>query len=389
MKEYTADDLLVLAKRHHNLKRTYLLINPLQAKHLPVSPTVSLEMMRSLGEKIAAKYPQARLVIGFAETATAIAASVAGCLGSDCRYIHTTREPYAGLSDWVYFNEEHSHAVEQKIYANDLPEWIANTPEIIFVDDEISTGKTLLNIIDRLREAFPQAKGKKIIAASIINRLTEDNERLLLSSGVECEYLVKLNSEDFTAAVADFDIMPAVDIQADQCQCAAACASDKAVLRTQAPMPDPRLGVRISDYISGCQAEAERLSDIILKRLPPLSSILVLGTEEFMYPSLILARELEKSGDTASVKCHSTTRSPIGISSKPEYPIHSGYRIHSFYEAERLTYIYNLTKYDAAVVFTDTSQNDYLARADISAALQANGCDNILFVEGGSNVWQL
>ena len=87
--KYSENDVLRLAKRHHNTKRTYLLINPLQAKHLPVSPSKSLEMMTCLGKQIARKYPTARLVIGFAETATAIAATVAGCLDPECKYIHT------------------------------------------------------------------------------------------------------------------------------------------------------------------------------------------------------------------------------------------------------------------------------------------------------------
>lgn len=72
MTTFTQNDVLVLAKRHHNTKRTYLLVNPLQAKHLPVSPSKSLEMMTCLGKQIAQKYPSAKLVIGFAETATAI-----------------------------------------------------------------------------------------------------------------------------------------------------------------------------------------------------------------------------------------------------------------------------------------------------------------------------
>ena len=79
MHPYTAADTLRIAKRYNNPKRSYLLVNPLQAKHIPVSPAAALEMMGALGDQVAAKYPEARLVIGFAETATAIgAASPAG-----------------------------------------------------------------------------------------------------------------------------------------------------------------------------------------------------------------------------------------------------------------------------------------------------------------------
>ena len=83
MHPYTAADTLRIAKRYNNPKRSYLLVNPLQAKHIPVSPAAALEMMGALGDQVAAKYPEARLVIGFAETATAIGAAVAARLGPD------------------------------------------------------------------------------------------------------------------------------------------------------------------------------------------------------------------------------------------------------------------------------------------------------------------
>ena len=96
MHPYTAADTLRIAKRYNNPKRSYLLVNPLQAKHIPVSPAAALEMMGALGDQVAAKYPEARLVIGFAETATAIGAAVAARLGPDCLYVHTTREALDG-----------------------------------------------------------------------------------------------------------------------------------------------------------------------------------------------------------------------------------------------------------------------------------------------------
>ena len=113
MHPYTAADTLRIAKRYNNPKRSYLLVNPLQAKHIPVSPAAALEMMGALGNQVAAKYPEARLVIGFAETATAIGAAVAARLGPDCLYVHTTREALDG--DWILFREEHSHAAEHRL----------------------------------------------------------------------------------------------------------------------------------------------------------------------------------------------------------------------------------------------------------------------------------
>ena len=137
MHPYTAADTLRIAKRYNNPKRSYLLVNPLQAKHIPVSPAAALEMMGALGDQVAAKYPEARLVIGFAETATAIGAAVAARLGPDCLYVHTTREALDG--DWILFREEHSHAAEHRLCADHLADWIDRSPAIVFVDDESSS----------------------------------------------------------------------------------------------------------------------------------------------------------------------------------------------------------------------------------------------------------
>lgn len=377
---YTADDVLRLAKRHHNTKRTYLLVNPLQAKHLPVSPSKSMEMMSCLGKQIAKKHPTARLVIGFAETATAIAATVAGCLDSECKYIHTTRETFNDISDWIFFSEEHSHAVEQKLFAKNLAQWISESSQIILVDDEISTGKTLLNIVEQLRERFPEAKSKQIVAASIINRLSLEHEERFLNACIESEYLVKLKNDDLTNAVAHYNISPAktIDAKTD--------AYDNSVIQTSEPLMNPRLGVGISKYIESCQRISSEVQRQISDRIVSASNVLVLGTEECMYPALALGRELENNASVASVRCHATTRSPIGICDNPTYPIRLGYKIHSFYEVGRETFIYNLDSYDLVIVVTDTLGNDLYARADISNALRLNGCRNIVFVEGGNHV---
>ena len=63
MNTYTADNILRIAKRFNNQKRTYLLVNPLQAKHIPVSPKASLGMMKALGDMLANKYPDTKLVM--------------------------------------------------------------------------------------------------------------------------------------------------------------------------------------------------------------------------------------------------------------------------------------------------------------------------------------
>ena len=81
--------------------------------------------------------------------------------------------------------------------------------------------------------------------------------------------------------------------------------------------------------------------------------VLVIGTEEFMYPALLTGQEIEKIG--CDVRCHSTTRSPIEVSTEEEYPLHCRYELCSLYDPERKTFIYDLENYDRVIVMTDSA----------------------------------
>ena len=149
-------------------------------------------------------------------------------------------------------------------------------------------------------------------------------------------------------------------------------------------LQDPRTGVRIGRYIRSCSAMAGEVLAAVLDRLPDHSRILVLGTEECMFPALVLGKALERLELARSVAFHATTRSPIGICTQPGYPVTVGYKVHSFYSGERETYLYNLRQYDAAILLTDGMSQD--ATADIAKALYIHGCRKLLHVQGGSHV---
>lgn len=362
MKSYTAAEILRVAKRFNNTRRNYLLVNPLQGKHLPVRPTVALEMMNSLGVKVAQKFSAARLVIGFAETATAVGAVVAKNLSDDCFYLQTTRENFAG--NFVEFLEEHSHAPEQKIFADNLSTLIDGTPEVVFVDDELSTGKTLRNIVRQLKKNFPTLDGKKICAASIINRLSDENLAALADENISCVSLVTLN-ETFDAS--NFQVAEAQSVQ----------PADKNFSSHELKFTvDPRQGVEVGKYFAQCDAAGNFVVDL-LKRENISGDVLILGTEEFMLPAIVAGSRLE--AENFSVVTHSTTRSPIGICDAENYPIRAGFKLRSFYDATRPTFIYNLRHYDAAVVMTN-AQNFSAGVEDLIAALNVHGVEKIFLL---------
>ena len=355
------------------------MVNPLQGKHLCVSPSRATELFRTLGGKVREKYGDAKLVIGFAETATAAGMGVAKVLGGDCTYIHTTRENVTGENRWLEFSEEHSHAVEQKLAASRMEEYLGRTKIVVFVDDEISTGKTMINIAEQLKKTFPSIKEKKLVVASIMSRVTGKDLEKLEECGFECVSLFRPAEADYPGLVQKYGIYEASEPEEQGRNRAVHIETCNAGVVPE----DPRLGVNASEYSDMCRKMAERLiKDHELDRRP--GRVLVLGTEEYMYPAMVLGTELEKITGFC-VFTHSTTRSPIGICDDPafpEYPVKSGFKLKSLYEPDRTTYIYNLGKYDKVIVLTDSRQDLATAADSLVRALVQTGNDDILLVRG-------
>lgn len=376
MQKYSTNQVLRIAKRYNNTKRTFLLVNPLQAKHMPVSPKDALHMMGTLGEILKEKYPDTKLVIGFAETATAIGAAVAQAFGDDCVYMHTTRETISQGKEWIYFLEEHSHAVEQKLSNDQLPEYVDATANIIFVDDEISTGKTLINMVNQLRTQYGEFAHVNFIAASIINRVSDENMEKLSQAGITCEYLVKLPDCDYTEEVDSISVEAPEGLMNTE-----ETVSYKQVTASN-QLLNPRLGLHMQTYEENCIAFSKEVIGELKASIANADKILILGTEECMFPALMLGKQMEEQGQWNRIFCHATTRSPIGIHHEAEYPIHEGYQICSFYEKERETYIYNLDYYDAVIIVTDSKEDCTLAMNSLGKALSHHNCGSLYLVRG-------
>ena len=86
--EYTEKDLVKIAKRENNTKRNYLVVDPLQGKHIPVVPSKALDLFAALADTFREKYKDEKLLlVGFAETATAIGAQAAITVRSEERRV--------------------------------------------------------------------------------------------------------------------------------------------------------------------------------------------------------------------------------------------------------------------------------------------------------------
>ncbi|MFI0357941.1 phosphoribosyltransferase [Actinomadura sp. 9N407] len=98
--------------------------------------------------------PVDAMVLGYAETATALGHSVADALGG-ALYLHSTRRPVTGFGRYGGFEEEHSHATSHLLLPAD-PGTLERDVPLVLVDDELSTGRTVINTIRALHAIRPR-----------------------------------------------------------------------------------------------------------------------------------------------------------------------------------------------------------------------------------------
>ena len=338
---YKEEDLVCIAKRENNNKRNYLVVNKLQAKHIPVSPSMALDMFSALAERLKKEYAnETLLLVGFAETATAIGASVAASLGS--YYMQTTRETIKDV-DYLFFSESHSHAMEQKLIKTDLDKVIDAIDRIIFIEDEVTTGNTILNIVDVIEKQY--AKKIHFSVASLLNGMNEGYQEVYKKRRIQIHYLVKTNHDLYEKQAARFT---------ENGQYVLADVSEKRDQTIKSYEVHNYVNARrLVDgrfYKKACEGLWETVSGFMENETK--KKILILGTEEFMYPAIFVGAKLEQRANV--VKCHATTRSPIAVNVASDYPLQARYELVSLYDSQRKTFIYNLDKYDKVLILTDS-----------------------------------
>lgn len=328
--------------RMNNSKRDFIFVNKSQCKHIPCSPSTMINMCKQLSELVY-KYTMNEyyniLVIGFAETATAIAEFTADNL-PNCHYIvNTTRETIHDGVELVRFEEEHSHATTQKLltYKDNIID-LKQYDYILFIDDEISTGNTILNFIKEIDKLY---KNMKYGVASICNWQNEENIEKFKELNIDVYSLIQGNLIDEHKKLLDTNLilqnshkkLNALDI-------------------IFSPVDSiSRLGHKTSRNITN---RFKEVLSLIKRYGNEIYTIRIIGTEEYMYIPIRIGYMLEEKG--YNVVCHSTTRSPIDIitTENNKDTINSRYRLKSVYDKERENYIYNLDiTTDLTILITD------------------------------------
>lgn len=328
-------ELLGLALRR-NPKRAHLLVSNVLGKHVPQSPAVvyghGLALGKRVRELLGADESRRAVVLGYAETATGLGHCVADGVGL-APYLHSTRRPVDGVARAGGFEESHSHATSHLLLPEN-PALLAGPGPLVLVDDEFSTGNTVLNTIRALHERYPRER--YVIVALVDMRSAADAGRLDEFADEIGARVDLVTTADGTVRLPEGvlakgqELVERYEGAVPPGRPGAAGPVSRVELRWPARLPDggrhgftPGHRIRLEGALPAMAARvADALPDTARR-----GRVLVLGFEELMYAPLRLARELEKlleqTAEGAEVRYSTTTRSPVLAVDDPGYAIRS------------------------------------------------------------------
>ena len=337
-----------------NKKRQFLFVSRLLGKHLAVDPAISLGtgsilaslFMVSEGEKshpqlaeivdmvnlgvpdrklsekslkYKSKLPTKTVFIGFAETATGLGHAVFNHF-EDTIYIHTTREEMLNMEPSFFFEEEHSHATSHRAYVP--TETLSDAETFVLVDDEITSGLTMSNLIIALNNSYP---GKRYKILSILDWRNDKHQNdfihLMDTHGISAEVITMLAGQFSllnSAVIEEQEInylngSKEFEVIADEGFSALTTSKHTSTFATYSTFTG-RFGLtsehhdKMDEWI---QSLIDKLSHIDRNK-----STLVIGMGENIYIPQRFALAL---GEQTTVQ--TTTRSPIFAKNENNYPI--------------------------------------------------------------------
>lgn len=397
------DALFSMAARI-NKKRGFLFVSKVLGKHLPIQPGIGLlggailagqllqdvygirqanllDLLTGLQSPDSSRdvyvafsqerfpLPEKVTFIGFAETATALGHSMFAAFTDKASYIHTTREQIQNLSPVLTFEEEHSHATSHRFYTLD-PAFLDHHQPIVLVDDEITTGKTALNIIAELHQAFPR---KTYVVASLLDwRSDADEQRFAM---VEQELGITIKTISLLRGKLQFNNNELVSenrdsqpenknerIIEDRQDCGPDTELREVIVQTIYLDTEPwavvegistnaLLEQNDTPYLAetgrfGLTSERNQhintiaqgaATKLITYRISTGKPTLCLGTGEFMYLPMLIASYMGEN-----VLYHSTTRSPIHPHVETGYGAQNKFVFANHEDPQVTNYLYNI-----------------------------------------------
>ncbi|WP_426225111.1 phosphoribosyltransferase domain-containing protein [Pseudarthrobacter sp. DSP2-3-2b1] len=320
--------------------------------------------------------------IGYAETATGLGQLVADSLGS--YYIHSTRHAVAGedaVRPYASFEESHSHATSHQLFPTRHAA-LSGAETIILVDDELSTGATIINTIAALHEA---ARHRHYVVASLIDlRPAADRKRLDdLASELDCRITV--------VSLANGEIDLPDDLPAKATAFVGQFAAPSVSAREAGDVSVMDLngiagGIRSARFGNFASFQPDVVVGRIVEELaavvPATGSLLILATEEFMALPLATAFALEQTLPDVTVRYSTSTRSPIAVIDREGYPVRSAVTFNSHDATadgpgQRFAYNFNHAgmQFDRVVVMAEpgTAEHALTGPGSIAEAASSTG----------------
>lgn len=375
------EDLFLMAARI-NKKRSFLFVSKVLGKHIPILPAKGIVV----GSLLAARYLEVvkktspmeletlisrfmsdeadeflepfieekhnPIVIGFAETATALGHSFFEAF-QKADFFHTTRELLPEIEPTITFEEEHSHATSHRAYIDQT--LLESNREIILVDDELTTGKTTVNIIRSIHEKFPR---KEYTVVSILDWRSEENVTRFRE--LEEELGITIHA----VSLVKGRVSPIGEVQLNLSENDQERYSDfsQQVSFHSIINPSPiTMGIQDFDPYTlftgrfGITSAENKESTLWMKEVGEKlkatrsgNKSLVLGTGEYMYIPMKIASYMGEN-----VFYHSTTRSPIYPAKKEMYGVQNRYTFSNPEDLSVQHYVYNIleNEYDEIFVF--------------------------------------
>ena len=410
--DLSPDALFSMAARR-NEKRSFLFVSKVLGKHIPLSPYVPLltsallaarymELTHGIETNWAARIANALktnkdledvynevaaspfdvsenlLCIGFAETATALGHAMFDRFRGDHYYVHTTREVIPSLKPALEFNEEHSHAVAHYVYAQSKGLVESDCP-VILIDDEMTSGKTSLNIIRSIQSQYPR---KKYAVVSILDWRSVEDEKAFRS--LENELGITIDTICLMRGEMKAEGKVALEVAEESKRPEILPALHR--VRLAFHLPDEmqnefgyilytgRFGLH-SNYIETISEYARKCAGMLASRLEK-GRTLCLGTGELMYLPMRIACAL---GD--DVLYQSTTRSPVYPFNEENYAVKSASSYESPEHPGVINYLYNIIpgSYDNICVFFERPVDSERLLL-MQHVLEKTGCRNVYFV---------
>ncbi len=340
-------------RRDGNQKRNFVLVSRDLAKHYPCNAVHTINMCNQLAERgfnSTGRHGDI-MVIAFAETATALGIIAASRLKelnprNDVFLVTTTREALGAGFCTLEFQEKHSHAASQVMYFGDeIKEKLDGCTRLVIIDDELSTGSTALNLVDSIEEKYRINEFTSVEVWSLLNGMGDRDRQRYKSRGIKLVYLEEVNKTAVEKHAATLDTGVKI----------AAAGNQKPVITTtsvELTSGDVRYGVDVLKYTNELKSQLGSVARNIKRK--GYSAVDVIGTEECIYPAVLLAGFLTRRFPDTKVTCHSTTRSPIVAGNGTLLSDRAS--LASLYDSGRVTYIYNMAGKPGntlAVVVTD------------------------------------